>query len=166
MGPPPMTEAAPQSPVVAEETPFDAAAIDRVVDRAFGPGRYAKTAERLREGSEPIGGLIARVGREVIGSVRLWPVTVGEVRAAFLGPIAVEAVWRSGKVGAYLVEACIERARSLGLSGVLLVGDAPYFGRFGFEVAPLAAVPGPVDQRRVLWLSLDGSEAEGVVARG
>ena len=161
-----MTEAAPQSPVLADETPFDAAAIDRVVDRAFGPGRYAKTAERLREGSEPIAGLIARVGRDVIGSVRLWPVTVGEVRAAFLGPIAVEADWRSGKVGASLVEACIERARSLGLSGVLLVGDAPYFGRFGFESAPQAVLPGPVDQRRVLWLSLDGSKAGGAVRRG
>jgi predicted N-acetyltransferase YhbS len=161
-----MTEAAPQLPVLADETPFDAAAIARVVDRAFGPGRYAKTAERLREDSEPIAGLAARIGREVIGSVRLWPVTAGEVRAAFLGPIAVEAAWRSGKVGASLVEACIERARALGLSGVLLVGDAPYFGRFGFEVAPLAVLPGPVDQRRVLWLSLDGSTAEGGVVRG
>lgn len=166
MGPPPMTEIAPQSPVLADETPFDAAAIARVVEEAFGPGRYAKTAERLREGSEPIVGLVARVGRQVIASVRLWPLTVGGVRAAFLGPIAVEADWRSGRIGAALVEACIERARAMGLSGVLLVGDAPYFGRFGFEAAPLAALPGPVDQRRVLWLSLDGSAGEGAVARG
>lgn len=161
-----MTEAAQQSPVVADETAFDAAAIARVVEAAFGPGRYAKTAERLREGSEPIAGLVARVGREVIGSVRLWPVTVGDTPAAFLGPIAVEADWRSGRIGATLVEGCIERARELGLAGVLLVGDAPYFGRFGFEAAPEAILPGPVDQRRVLWLSLDGAPGQGVVVRG
>jgi predicted N-acetyltransferase YhbS len=161
-----MTDVALQPAIIAEETPFDAAAIERVVDTAFGPGRFVKTAERLREGSEPIAGLVARSGRELVGSVRLWPITIGEAQAAFLGPIAVEAEWRSGRIGAALVEACIERARTLGLAGILLVGDAPYFGRFGFEAAPLASLPGPVDQRRVLWLSLDGSVGEGSVARG
>ena len=166
MGPPPMTEAAQQSAIIAEESPFDAASIERVVDAAFGPGRFVKTAERLREGSAPVAGLVARAGRELIGSVRLWPITVGGRPAAFLGPIAVMTAWRSGRIGAALVEACVTRARSMGLSGVLLVGDAPYFGRFGFEAAPKALMPGPVDQRRVLWLSLDGSAGEGPVQRG
>lgn len=161
-----MTAAAPDPPAVAEETPFDASAVARVVEAAFGPGRYAKTAERLREGSEPLAGFVARVEGRVIGSVRLWPITIGGVEAAFLGPIAVEADWRSGRIGAALVSACVDRARALGLSGVLLVGDAPYFGRFGFAAAPLALPPGPVDPKRVLWLSMAGSPAEGPVRRG
>lgn len=161
-----MTEPARQSLVLSEETAFDAAAIARVVDDAFGPGRFAKTAERLREGSKPSAGFVARDGQMVVASVRLWPITVGGRSAAFLGPIAVDALWRKGGIGADLVAACIEAARRQGLPGVLLVGDAPYFGRFGFEAATMAILPGPVDQRRVLWLSLDGSAAEGPVARG
>lgn len=161
-----MADPALETFVLSEETPFDAAAAARVVERAFGPGRYAKTAERLREGSEPVAGYVLRVAGEVMGSVHLWPIEVGGLRAGFLGPIAVDAPWRGTGAGAVLCEAVIARARDLGLSGVLLVGDRPYFGRFGFEPAPDAVLPGPVDPRRVLWLSLDSSEAQGAVRRG
>lgn len=160
-----MTETAPQTPWIAEETVFDAEAIARVVEAAFGPGRYAKTAERLREGSAPQAGFVMRGEAGVIGSVRLWPITIGGQVATFLGPIAVDRVWREAGLGASLVEACIAWARAAGLPGVLLVGDA-YFGRFGFERARDIELPGPVDPARVLWLSLDGSRPTGVVRIG
>lgn len=160
-----MSLTAPDHPVLSLETPFDAAAVERVVDAAFGSGRFAKTAERLREGSKPLVGFVARSGREVIGSVRLWPIQVGKAEAAFLGPIAIDEELRRAGTGALLVQACLEWAREQRMAGVLLVGDLPYFGRFGFEPASDAILPGPVDQRRVLWLSLDGSVADGVVVR-
>ena len=149
---------------IMAETAFDAYGVDAVVADAFGPGRFAKTAERLREGSEPLAGFVAHDehGR-VVGSVRLWPVLIGEKPAAFLGPIAVDADVRSEGLGADLVQACVDHARTSGLGGVLLVGDLAYFGRFGFAAAPDAALPGPVDRRRVLWLAIKAETATGVV---
>jgi len=160
-----MTEIAPQPPWIAEETVFDAEAVARVVEAAFGPGRYVKTAERLREGSVPQAGFVMRNEAGVVGSVRLWPITIGGQAATFLGPIAVDRVWREAGLGASLVDACIVWAREAGLPGVLLVGDS-YFGRFGFERAPGVDLPGPVDPARVLWLSLDGSAPTGLVRIG
>lgn len=151
-----MTHAAvsPEPVAIRAETPFDAAAIERVVMDAFGPGRFAKTAERLREGSAPAAGWLALAGGRVVGTVRLWPVTVGEVEALFLGPIAVQADARSAGVGAMLVEAALEMAQVQGRN-VLLVGDLPYFGRFGFEVADEVRLPGPVERTRLLWRGAD-----------
>ncbi|MFN4287815.1 MAG: GNAT family N-acetyltransferase [Brevundimonas sp.] len=137
--------------LIGVETPFDARAIDQVVLRAFGPGRYAKTAERLRERSRPVAGFVAREGGRVIGSVRLWPITIGAHPALFLGPIAVERAERSAGVGAMLVEACLEWSRDQGVCGVLLVGDPPYFSRFGFRSVHGPVMPGPVDPARLMW---------------
>ncbi|MBW8304508.1 MAG: N-acetyltransferase, partial [Brevundimonas sp.] len=117
---------------------------------AFGPGRFAKTAERLREGPSPAAGFVARDGADLLGSVRLWPITIGGTPALFLGPIAVAADNRRAGLGAELVQACLTWAAETG-RGVLLVGDAPYFGRFGFEAVTDVRLPGPVDPRRVLW---------------
>ena len=103
------------------ETPADAAGVAALVAAAFGPGRFAKTAERLREGSNWRVGFGVRDEAAVIGSVRLWPIRVGETPALFLGPIAVDATRRSGGLGAELVEACLEGARTLDVGGVLLV---------------------------------------------
>lgn len=138
------------------ETPFDARRVEALVDAAFGPGRFGKTAERLREGSRPVLSLVARRGRELVGTVRLWPVRVGEAQALFLGPIAVDAGTRGEGVGAALVEAAIDRSRKAGARTILLVGDLSFFGRFGFEIAEGVRLPGPVDPRRVLMLALDG----------
>ena len=146
---------------IEPETAFDTDAITRVVDDAFGPGRFAKTAERLREDATPLCGFVARRRGRVIGSVRLWPIEIGGVPATFLGPIAVEAEERSSGVGADMVAACIDCAKGRG-AGVLLVGDVPYFGRFGFGPAPEIVLPGPVDQRRVLWLGFDGVAPTGL----
>jgi len=152
-------------PVMIEpERPGDAAAAEALVDAAFGPGRHAKTAERLREGNTPVLAFVARRDRRVVGSVRLWPVTVGGAPALFLGPIAVDEAERKSGVGAALVEAACAGAEERGWDTVLLVGDTPYFGRFGFVRAESVTLPGPVDPRRVL--ARHASEApRGVVSR-
>jgi predicted N-acetyltransferase YhbS len=145
------------------ETAADAAAIDAVVLAAFGPGRFAKTAERLREQTTAVAGFVAREENRVIGSVRLWPIRVGDTEALFLGPIAVEAGSRRAGLGADLVAACVDHARATGASGVLLVGDSPYFSRFGFGPSPDVDLPGPVDRRRLLWLPLGTALVGGPV---
>lgn len=143
---------APSAPVRIEtETPADAAAVEALVLAAFGPGRFAKTAERLRERASVVAGFVARENAVVIGSVRLWAITIGDAKALFLGPIAVEAGNRRGGLGAELVRACLAFAEAGDAAGVLLVGDAPYFERFGFRRAEGVVMPGPVDTRRLLW---------------
>ena len=133
---------------IETEAPADAVAVEGLVLAAFGPGRFAKTAERLRERARIAAGFVAREDGKVIGSVRLWAITVGGEPALFLGPIAVSADSRRAGLGADLVQACVDHA---GEVGILLVGDLPYFGRFGFRPAPDTRLKGPVDQRRVLW---------------
>ena len=148
---------------IVRETPEDAAAIDALVIAAFGPGRFAKTAERLRERSPLAAGFCLYEGERLIGSVRLWSILTGEARSVFLGPIAVDRASRSTGLGGELVRACIAEAKALGLDGVLLVGDPPYFSRFGFVPAPDAVLPGPVDQRRVMWLPFTAAAPVGAV---
>ena len=141
----------PHSPAplrIESEAPGDAAAVEALVLAAFGPGRFAKTAERLRERARIVAGFVAHEEERLIGSVRLWAITVGGRPALFLGPIAVAAESRRAGLGADLVRACLDHANE---AGVLLVGDLPYFGRFGFRPAPAARLAGPVDQGRVLW---------------
>ena len=151
---------------IKAETPADAEGVDALVMAAFGPGRFAKTAERLREGSNPSAGFVVKRDGDVVGSVRLWPVVVGDSPALFLGPIAVDAGRRSDGLGAELVQACVDQARTLDVGGVLLVGDAAYFARFGFVPAPEAILPGPVDRRRVLWLGTGVDQVSGSVRIG
>ena len=147
-----MPDAAAQIPVlrIDVETPADGPAVEALVLAAFGPGRFAKTAERLRERAAVRAGFVVREGARLLGSVRLWSIAIDGVPALFLGPIAVVADNRKAGLGAELVEACLAHAADAGL-GVLLVGDAPYFGRFGFTAAPDVRLPGPVDPRRLLW---------------
>jgi predicted N-acetyltransferase YhbS len=151
------------------EQPANAPRIDALIDRAFGPGRHAKAADRLREGNRVIADLsfTAWDGETLVGSVRLWPVTIGGAPVVFLGPIAVEAQLRKHRIGQTLVEQACEAAAKAGWRAVLLVGDAPYFGRVGFDAAPAAGVrmPGPVDQRRVLLKALREGGAEGLTGR-
>ena len=159
----------PLPPSVIIERPEHARAVEVLVDRAFGPGRFAKSSERLREGNRKLDdcsfvALSNERGHDgrVIGSVRLWPVTVGGVPVAFLGPLAVDATERSHGLGQALVEAACAAAAKAGWRAVLLVGDAPYFARVGFSAAPAAqaSMPGPADQRRVLVKALvEGGDA-------
>ncbi len=148
------------------ERPQDRAQADQLIADAFGPGRYAKAAERLREGREPAPdlSLIAWDGDEAVGCVRLWPILIGHTPALLLGPFAVAASRRSEGLGATLVERACAAAQAAGHALVLLVGDEAYFSRAGFEVVPPGRVtlPGPVDRRRLLWRALKPGAAEGV----
>lgn len=150
--------------VIAAETRADAQAIEALVLRAFGPGRFAKTAERLRERAAQGESFVARSDGAIIGSVRLWDVSIGDAPALFLGPIAVERAARDSGVGARLVQACVDHARAERSTGILLIGDPPYFSRFGFVQAEDVRLSGPVDPRRLLWLPVTQNTPEGLVA--
>jgi predicted N-acetyltransferase YhbS len=153
-----------QALAIRPEQTSDHADVDALVMAAFGPGRYAKTAERIRERARLAAGFVARDGDRLIGAVRLWSVEIKGQPALFLGPIAVASDNRSGGLGADLVAACIDYARQCGIGGILLVGDLPYFQRFGFEPAPQVRLEGPADPRRVLWLNL-AEPAQAGIAR-
>ena len=151
---------------ITSERAGDGAVVEALLDRAFGPERHRKTAQRLRDGQRPVRGLslVARAGGAVIGTVRFWPVRIGRKhRALLLGPVAVDAAHRGRGVGAELIEAGLARARLLGHRAVILVGDAPYYARFGFSAQPTAAMelPGPVDRARFLALELEAGALAG-----
>jgi len=139
---------------ISPDAPEHAAAVEALYDDVFGPGRFAKTAERLREGNTKIAdaSLVAIDSEGLTGVVRVWPVTVGETgRAAFLGPIAVAERRRGNGVAFKLMERAIGVCREQGYAAVILVGDLDYYDRFGFKSAEgRFQLPGPVDQKRVL----------------
>ncbi|MCS0493856.1 N-acetyltransferase [Ancylobacter sp. MQZ15Z-1] len=162
---------------ILPENPADDAAIERLVARTFGPGRFARTAYRLREGNPHRRDLsfTAYIGTMLVGSVRLTPIVVGEAKALLLGPLTVEPPFRSHGIGRRLVERSLEAARAESAPDaarlVMLVGDEPYYGRMGFQrVSPgRVSLPGPVDPRRVLVCPLDGvpvETVEGPVRKG
>lgn len=149
----------------------DADAILRLNERAFGPGRFALTAYRLREGVAHDLSLsfVARVGTLLVGSNCLTPVECGAGGALLLGPLTVEPAFRSRGIGRALVEASLAAARAAGHGLVLLVGDEPYYGRLGFARVPPGrlAMPGPVDPTRLLACELRPgtlAEASGAIA--
>jgi hypothetical protein len=156
---------------LAEETPADVAAREALLDDAFGPARFLKTCQRLRDGSAPAPGLALVATDSVgglIGTLRLWPVLAGGRAALLLGPLAVAARARSLGVGGALIRESLARATDFGHRAVLLVGDAPYYARFGFErrFTEWLTMPGPVERARFLGLELvDGalSAAQGRV---
>lgn len=140
------------------ETPGDAEAIEQLNSRAFGPGRFARTAERVRESAAIQPGLsfVARVATLLVGSVRQTPILIGDQPAVMLGPLAVEPAFRSRGIGRLLMERAIAEASRQGYHLVLLVGDQSYYGRLGFKPVPMGRIvmPGPVDPARLLlWAS-------------
>jgi len=136
------------------ETPADEAVVTALIDRVFGPGRFVKTAERLREGNRAIGAVsfVARRGERLVGAVRLWPLRIGTTQALLLGPLAVEAGHRNGGLGARLISSACKAADAERAWPILLIGDESYYAPFGFSAALAGEVilPGPVDPRRVL----------------
>lgn len=153
------------------ENPADDAAIERLVARTFGPGRFARTAYRLREGNPHRRDLsfTAYIGTMLVGSVRLTPILIGDISALLLGPLTVEPPFRSHGIGRRLVEKALEVARGQAAGEgaarlVLLVGDEPYYGRMGFKRVPHGQVslPGPVDPARVLVCPLDATPLDAV----
>lgn len=163
---PPPAKSAGLEPVLTAERPQDLPLVDALIDRAFGPGRFVKTAERLREGNTPRRdlSLVAWADGEAVGCVRMWPIHIGEAPAVLLGPFAVDDAWRSRGLGGQLIEAACAAAERAGVGAVLLVGDEPYFRKLGFEMIPLgrATLPGPVDGRRLLWRALRPGALDGV----
>ena len=152
------------------EAPEDGPLVDALVARAFGPGRFTKVSERVREFAEfaPELSVCAWSGGRLLGCARMWRIRVGEVPVTFLGPFAVEQGERNAGFGARLIARACEAAEASGETHVVLVGDEPYFGRVGFSAAAGRQVimPGPVDQRRVLVRALtpDAGELAGLVA--
>jgi predicted N-acetyltransferase YhbS len=158
-----MNTAATPLPSLTRERPEDADAVAALVLRAFGPGRFAKAAERLREGGAPDYDLsfLAWDGDRLVGCVQLWRVTVGGAPAILLGPIAVEPSYRHHGLGAALIARARAAVAEAGHRLIVLVGDMPLFGPHGFTPAASVVMPGPVDQRRVLALALvAGAEAD------
>jgi predicted N-acetyltransferase YhbS len=167
----PRTLPVPDLPSLAPERPEDAAAVSALIDAAFGPGRFAKAAERLRENNRLLADLsfTAHAGGALVGAVRLWPIRVGDRPVVFLGPIAVDPAWRSRGLGAALVRKACEATKAAGHDAILLVGDPPFFGPLGFSMVPPGQIvmPGPVDPRRLLVRELapDGAARLEGVAR-
>jgi predicted N-acetyltransferase YhbS len=153
-------------PLIAPEAPADAAEAQALVDRVFGPGRYAKAAERLREHNRFLPGLsfVAREGGRIVGAVRLWPVRIGEADALLLGPIAVDPGARRRGLGAALAERACAAAAAAGHARIVLVGDLGFFERIGFEALEPGRIrmPGPADPRRVLVKALKPGAWDGV----
>jgi len=151
--------------VIRPENPCDAEAVERLHERAFGPGRFARTAYRIREGAPHRLDLsfTALVGSLLVGSVRLTPVTAGDAPALMLGPLTVDPAFENRGIGRALIERSLEAARAANHTLVLLVGDEPYYSRFGFKrISPgRLTMPGPVDPGRFLAAEL----AEGALAQ-
>ena len=151
--------------IIRPEAAVDDDAIERLHERAFGPGRFARTAFRLREGDGHLLDLsfTALVGTLLVGSVRMTPVVAGAVDALMLGPLTVDPAFEGRGIGAALIQRSIAAAREKGHGLVLLVGDEPYYGRFGFKRIPprRLELPGPVNRDRFLALEL----AEGMLDR-
>lgn len=140
--------------VIRLEDTADTTSIENLQAEAFGPGRFARTAFRIREHVPHRADLafVGLAGARIAGSVRLSPITIGEYDALLLGPLTVSPDFKNRGLGKALMRTALETARAVGDKYVLLVGDAPYYSPFGFEQVPFGQItlPGPVDPERLL----------------
>jgi predicted N-acetyltransferase YhbS len=151
---------------IRNETHGDIAAREELLDRVWGAARFEKTAERLREGRSAAAGLslIAEQDEQLVGTVRLWHICAGPaLPALLLGPLAVDEAERGRGVGAALMQRAMAAARRRGHRAVILVGDAPYYGRFGFSGEKMGALwlPGPCERHRLLGCELTSGALDG-----
>jgi predicted N-acetyltransferase YhbS len=154
---------------IREESFHDVEAREALLDTCFGSARFQKTCERLREGRKAADGLSLVIERdgELVGTVRLWHICAGPNRPALmLGPIAVDPALQSLGLGGKLMREALTRAKDLGHKAVLLVGDAPYYERFGFSTEKTGSLwlPGPYERNRFLALEIESGSLNG--ARG
>jgi len=169
---------APRKPQIAlssEAAPFairaeraaDVTMREALLDACFGETRHDRTCQRLRDGRAPATGLALSATREgkLVGTVRLWHVSAGGRPALVLGPLAVDPACRELGIGAALMNQALAAARARGHTAVILLGDAPYYARFGFsaEKTGALALPGPFERDRLLAIeftdgALDGAE--------
>jgi predicted N-acetyltransferase YhbS len=144
---------------LAAEKPEHADAIERVLDRAFGPGRFAKTSERVRERGAHFEPALSRVACDehghIVGVCRIWRCEAG-APVFFLGPLAVDPAVQLAGLGLTLTRDAVNACRAIGGGGVVLVGAERFFRGLGFTLIPEGRVrlPGPVDPKRLLWLEL------------
>lgn len=153
---------------VVEETPTDWWEVEALYDLCFAPGRSALSSYRLRDDVDPVAALCltARDADGILaGVVRNWPVRVGGHDALLLGPIAVHPTRQGEGLAALLMTACVSRATELGWARMMLVGDAPYYKRYGFAVLDNVIMPPPTNPERVLGLSLENGAWDGVIGR-
>ena len=157
---------------IRAERPEDAPLVDALNASSFGPGRFARAAFRLREGvsAERNLSFVAVEQGKLRGSVRFWPVVIGNEAALMLGPLAVQSDQRGRGIGIALMVRGLEEAKALGHRWVILVGDLPYYERVGFSAIKPGRIrfPGPVDPKRILGVALqDGAleTLEGEVRR-
>ncbi|MCX2725835.1 GNAT family N-acetyltransferase [Roseibium salinum] len=148
--------------VIRPEDASDTTAIEDLQAEAFGPGRFARTAFRIREGvpHRPDLSFVGVAGSRVAGSIRLTPITIGETVALLLGPLTVSPDFKNRGLGKALMRTAMDAAAGAGDKVVLLVGDAPYYSPFGFTQVPFGRItlPGPVDPARLLIALLDGGD--------
>ncbi len=150
---------------LASETGDDWWEVEALYDLCFAPGRSALSSYRLRDGVDPIASLCltARDADGILGgAVRNWPVRVGPVDAVLLGPIAVHPTRQGEGVAALLMQACLTKAVEDGHERIMLVGDAPYYARFGFQRLDNVIMPTPTNPARVLGAALGADAWKGV----
>ncbi|MEO1109569.1 MAG: N-acetyltransferase [Pseudomonadota bacterium] len=156
---------------IRPEEPDDWWEVEALYDLCFAPGREALSSYRLRDDVPPVSGLslVARDGQGILaGAIRFWPVHVGTDDALLLGPVAVHPTHQGEGLGGYLIHAGLEAGRDLGWQRVMLVGDEPYYSRFGFARLTGVEMPPPTNPDRILGLDLtpDGwAEVTGPVTR-
>ena len=151
---------------IRAERTSDVISRETLLDACFGDNRHMRTCQRLRDGRVPAEGLaFSAVGHDgrLVGTLRLWHVSAGEVPALVLGPLAVDSAYRKLGVGASLMVHAIAAATARGHRAVLLLGDAPYYSRFGFsaEKAKELTLPGAFERERLLALELAPGVLDG-----
>lgn len=150
------------------ETSDDWWEVEALYDLCFAPGREALSSYRLREGIDPVAPLClcARDADGILaGAIRFWPVQVDDKAVLLLGPIAVHPTHQGEGLGALLIQDGLQRAAALGWERALLVGDAPYYGRFGFQRLSAVSMPPPTNPDRVLGAALVPEAWRGVQGR-
>ena len=150
---------------IRAERASDVVAREALLDACFGENRHARTCQRLRDGRMPAEGLAlsAVAGGKLVGTLRLWHVSAGGVPALILGPLAVDSAFRKLGVGAALMDRALAAVRARGDRAVLLLGDAPYYARFGFSAEKTGELqlPGEFERERLLALELATGALDG-----
>ena len=152
------------------ETDGDACVLSELSAQAFGPGRFARSAYRVREGVSPVRALslCAVLDERLVGGIRFTAIRIGEGEGGLLlGPLVVDPAEAGKGFGRALIEEGLTRAKAEGFRLVLLVGDMPYYGRFGFQPVPPGQItlPGPVDPARLLAVELVPGALQGAAGQ-
>lgn len=139
-----------------QEAPADWWEVEALYDLCFAPGREALSSYRLRDGVAPVASLCLTLRDEngLAAAIRYWPVRLGHAPVLLLGPIAVHPTHQGEGLGGWLMQESLARARAEGWARVLLVGDEPYYRRFGFSRLDGITMPPPTNPARVLGLPL------------